>query len=125
MEEATVCGVSEVQCNCRQSQPYLPVKNTIIPHRPRPGNFCCRCLLFLSVSLCLQLQPRGLFLSRTKTLPPAARRPQTLPLSSDRPSLSLHTPASRSLTLFHSRELQSGNEQAVNTHAHIHAYTHP
>lgn len=76
--------VSEVQCNCRQSQPYLPVKNTIIPHSPSQAispvsSSLLSLALFLSLSLYLQLQPRGLFLSRTK------HSPQALPLLSDSP----------------------------------------
>jgi len=77
--------VSEVQCNCRQSQPYLPVKNTIIPHSPSQAispvsSSLLSLTLFLSLSLCLQLQPRGLFLSRTKTLPTSPPSPFRKPL---------------------------------------------
>lgn len=71
--------VSEVQCNCRQSQPYLPVKNTIIPHSPSqaisPVSSSLTLFLSPSLSLYLQLQPRGLFLSRTKTFPTSPPSP--------------------------------------------------
>lgn len=45
--------VSEVQCNCRQSQPYLPVKNTIIPHSPSQAiSPVSSSLLYHFLSLC-------------------------------------------------------------------------
>lgn len=105
--------VSEVQCNCRQSQPYLPVKNTIIPHSPSqaisPVSSSLTLFLSPSLSLYLQLQPRGLFLSRTKTFPTSPPSP-SLSLS---PSFLLF---SLSAILFLCWELESGNEEAVHTH---------
>lgn len=70
-----------------------------------------------SLSLYLQLQPRGLFLSRTKTLPTSPPSPFRKPLLSPHrfyPSLSF-SPHSHPF-LFLCWELESGNEQAVNTH---------
>lgn len=98
-------GVRKVQCNCRQSQPYLPVKNTIIPHGPSQAiSAVVPSLFFLSFSAS-NYKLEGYFSSGQKHCPPA------LPLSSDHPLfLSLSCPYSLS------QQLQSGNEQAVNTH---------
>lgn len=79
--------VREVQCNCRQSQPYLPVKNTIIPHSPSqaisPVSSSLALLLSLSLSTS-NYNPEGFF------SPGQKHSPQALPLFSDSPfSLSL------------------------------------
>lgn len=101
-----VCvGVRKVQCNCRQSQPYLPVKNTIIPRRPSQAISAVAPSLFFLSFFASNYKLEGYFSSGQKHCPPA------LPLSSDHPLfLSLSCPYSLS------QQLQSGNEQAVNTH---------
>lgn len=72
--------VSEVQCNCRQSQPYLPVKNTIIPHSPSQAiSPVSSSLLFLilflspcpSFSPSSNYNPEGYFSPGQKHSPPA------------------------------------------------------
>ena len=83
--------VSEVQCNCRQSQPYLPVKNTIIPHSPGQAiSPVSSSLLSLALflSLCPSLStsnynPEGYFSPGQKHSPQAL-----LVLSDSPPSLS-------------------------------------
>lgn len=98
-------GVRKVQCNCRQSQPYLPVKNTIIPHSPSQAISAVAPSLFFLSFFASNYKLEGYFSSGQKHCPPA------LPLSSDHPLfLSLSCPYSLS------QQLQSGNEQAVNTH---------
>ena len=89
--------VSKVQCNCRQSQPYLPVKNTIIPHRPSQAISPVFPSLFslslssapTSLSTPLSLSPSTLALSLF--LPLSLPLSFSLPLSSSIPlSLSLY-----------------------------------
>lgn len=105
--------VSEVQCNCRQSQPYLPVKNTIIPHSP-------------AKQFLLSLPPSTPFLSLSFSLPASnynlegyfspgqKHSPLALPSLSDSSfSLSLFTTLDRPFPLLRVGEW---NEQAVNTH---------
>ena len=113
--------VSEVQCNCRQSQPYLPVKNTIIPHSPSQAisPVSSSLALFLSLSLSLSASnynPEGYF------SPGQKHSPQALPLFSDSPFALLFISATLapfpplSAILFLCWELESGKEQASNTH---------
>lgn len=81
--------VSEVQCNCRQSQPYLPVKNTIIPHSPSQAiSPVSSSLLSHFLSLCpsrslspstSNYNPEGYF------SPGQKHYPQAIPLLSDSP----------------------------------------
>lgn len=116
--------VSEVQCNCRQSQPYLPVKNTIIPHSP-------------AKQFLLSLPPSTPFLSLSFSLPASnynlegyfspgqKHSPLALPSLSDSSfslsprvhstihSLSLFPTLNRPFPLLRVGEW---NEQAVNTH---------
>ena len=78
--------VSEVQCNCRQSQPYLPVKNTIIPHSPSQAisPVSSSLALFLSLTLSLSLSDSNYNLEGYFS-PGQKHSPQALPLLSDSP----------------------------------------
>lgn len=76
--------VSEVQCNCRQSQPYLPVKNTIIPHSPSQAISPVSSSLPRSLSLPLSLSTSNYNLEGYFS-PGQKHSPQALPLLSDSP----------------------------------------
>lgn len=76
--------VSEVQCNCRQSQPYLPVKNTIIPHSPSQAISPVSSSLALFLSLTLSLSDSNYNLEGYFS-PGQKHSPQALPLLSDSP----------------------------------------
>lgn len=114
--------VSEVQCNCRQSQPYLPVKNTIIPHSPSQAISPVSSSLALFLSLTLSLSDSNYNLEGYFS-PGQKHSPQALPLLSDSPFSSPRRFLPFPLFFSHSHpflflcwELESGNEQAVNTH---------
>lgn len=115
--------VSEVQCNCRQSQPYLPVKNTIIPHSPSQAiSPVSSSLLSLTPFLSLSASNYNLegYFSpgQKKHTPHKPSLSGTIALSTPLPPTPLYLVSTLfSLPFFSSAESwESGNEQAVNTH---------